>query len=273
MVKRVLDYELDRAIEAFNPADFAAAIGILRDRVAKAPSDGEAWLQLGLCYLETRQPVPAVEALARAVIAEPCRATGHIFLGTAYGASGELERASACFRRALEMDPSHAEAERLLIRAESILESRAHYHMGLRLLYSAQPSVADLNWAVRELLDSAAFFENSPARNNLRECSRKFLLFKSEIHVPGVDTPEQARWFAACHRGYACWQEENWTGARDAYLEALGEGSTEAFVFHALGFCFLELSRSEAAAQSWLRVLEIDPAYDFSHFGRLVPYR
>lgn len=273
MFKRGLDDRFDRAIEAFNQADFPAAIGILNGLVAKEPANSEAWLKLGICYLNMRQLGPATEALARAVIADPERATAHCFLGTAYGAAGELERASACFRRAIEIDPDHPKAEQHLIQIESLLESRAHYRAGLRFLYSSQPSIADLNQALRELVESAAIYENSPARDNLRECAKRLLALQSEYRIPIPITAELETWAAACHRGYACAQIEDWAGACEAYREALEERSEDAFVYHALGFCFLGLDRMAGTVRSWLRVLELDPGYDFTRFGRLLPRR
>ena len=44
----------------------------------------------------------------------------------------DAERAAACYRRALEIDPQHAKAEEFLIKAESLQESREHYRRGRR---------------------------------------------------------------------------------------------------------------------------------------------
>lgn len=54
-----------------NRADFPAAIGLLGEEVVEDAANGEAWLHLGVCYLETRQPDLALEALERAVRAWP----------------------------------------------------------------------------------------------------------------------------------------------------------------------------------------------------------
>ncbi|MGH9651167.1 MAG: tetratricopeptide repeat protein, partial [Terriglobales bacterium] len=134
-------------MEALSQADFPAAIELLGEVVVEDSANGEAWLQLGVCYLETQQPDLALEALTRAVRAAPEHATAHYVLGNAYGSTGNLERAAACYRRALEIDPEHSKAEEFLVRTESLLGSREHYRAGLKLLYSAAPSGADLNRA------------------------------------------------------------------------------------------------------------------------------
>lgn len=271
MLKRGLEDRFEKALEAVHRADYRAAIAILSELVAEEPDNGEAWLRLGTCYLETRELGPAAEALARAVVTDPEGAPGYFFLGTAYGAAGDLERASACFRRSLDIDPGHLHADRHLIQTEALLESRAHYRAGTRLLYSAQPSVGDLNQALRELVESVALYENSPAGDNLQECARRLLVSQRWYTIPVTLTPRLRNWRAACREGYACFERRDWAAARDSYLAALRERCDTAFVHHALGFCFVMTDRIPGAVCSWLRVLELDSGYDFSRFGRLTP--
>src|SRR5579884_1615410 len=116
--------------------------------------------------------IQALEALSRALKYNPADATAHYLLGHAYGSTGQLESAAACYRRALEADPHHLKAEEFLIKAESLLESREHYRSALKLLYLPHPSVDDLNRALRDLVQSIAIFDGSPASDNLRECAR-----------------------------------------------------------------------------------------------------
>lgn len=264
-----LKEKFSRAMEALARTDFPAAIEILSELVVEDSANGEAWLQLGVCYLETRRPDFALEALTRAIKAAPEHATAHYVLGNAYGTTGQLERAAACYRRALEIDPRHSKAEEFLIKAESLIESREHYRTGLKLLYSSEPSAADLNRALRELVQSAAIFGGSPARDNVLECARKLQPLKTEWTIPVPVAPELENWAGACERGYQCVLFKNWVGARAAYEEALGYRVEDAFVHHALGFSFAELGEIGDAVRAWLRVLELDPNYDFTRFGRV----
>lgn len=271
MVNQELKAKFARAKEALSRADFPAAIELLSEVVVDDSDNAEAWCQLGVCYLETARPDLALEALTRAVKADPRHATAHCLLGNAYGTSGELEKAAACYRRALEVEPHHAKAEEFLIRTESLLESREHYREGLKLLYAAEPRPRDLNQALRELVQSAAIFDGSPARDNLLECARKLFGLKSELAIPVETTPELHNWAHACERGYQCVLFNNWVGARAAYDEALEYRVQDAFVHHALGFSFIELGEIGDAVRAWLRVFELDPTYDFTRFGRVQP--
>jgi tetratricopeptide (TPR) repeat protein len=264
-----LDERLAKAREALSQADFPSAISLLENLVGEDAGNAQAWRDLGVCYLETRQPERAVEALTRAVNTAPEDATAHYLLGNACGSVGQLERAAGCYRWALEIDPHHSKAEEFLVKAESLLESRAHYRRGLKLLYSSEASAQDLNQAFRELAQSVVIFQDSPARDNLLECARRLLALKQEWIVPVEPDPEIEPWTAACERGYHCVSFHNWVGARAAYEEALGYRTQDPFVHHALGFSFMELGELDDALRAWLRTLELDPNYDFTRFGHL----
>lgn len=263
--------KLDEARAAISRADFAEALRILEEIVTTDSSNSEIWRELGLCYLETRQPDLAIEALNRALRASPDDATAHFLLGHAQGSAGHLEAAAAAYRRALDIEPGHAKAEEFLIRTESLLESREHYRNGLKWLYQHEPGSADLNRSLRELMQSVAIFDGSPARDNLKECAGKLIALKHEVVVSARVTPETERWFRACERGFLCIDAKNWIGAADAYSEALDYRSQDDFVHHALGFCLLETSGPDAAVRAWLRTLELNSEYDFTGFGRISP--
>ena len=226
---------------------------------------------MGVCYLEVRQPASALEALERSLLADPEQADTHYVLGSACGTLGQLERAAACYRRALELDPRHAKAEEFLIRTEALLESKEHYRRGLKLLYAAEPNRDDLNQALRELVQSAAIFEHSPARESLVDCGQKLLALRQEEPASLSQTPPLRDWARACERGYQCALFGNWLGAREAYQDALVYRAGDAFVHHALGFSFLFVGEPEEAVRAWLRTLELTPDYDFTHFGRVHP--
>ena len=262
------DQRLQDGLEALARADFPVAIEILAKVAADDPANGAAWRALGICYLEIREPKTALEALERSLQAEPEDADTHYVLGSACGTLGDLERAAACYRRALEINPDHAKAEEFLIRTEALLESRDHYRRGLKLLYAAEPSREDLNQALRELVQSAAIFEESPARESLADCAQKLLAMRREERAaqPG---PGDSAWARACESGFQCTLRSNWIGARAAYEDALAYRAFDAFVHHALGFSFLSLGEPADAVRAWLRVLELDPSYDFSCFGRV----
>ncbi len=260
---------LARALEALGQADFPAAISLLEGLVVEDSGNARAWSQLGVCYLETQRPSDAFEALSRAVQAAPEDAEAHYLLGNASGSLGQLDRAAACYRRALDLDPHHAKAEEFLIKVESLIESREHYRTGLSLLYSQNPSHEDLNRSLRELVLSVAIFEDSPARDNLPEAGRRLRDLQRETPFALEITSELQPWAAACERGFQCIQFKNWVGAQAAYEEALTYRAGDAFVHQALGFCFMELGEVHNAVRALLRAMELDSQCDFTHLIRV----
>lgn len=264
-----LKEKLAQATDALNQKHFSVAISLLGEATAEEPENAALWRQLGHSYLEAGKPDDALEALTRSLRLNPGDATAHCLLGNAYGSTCDLEKAAACYRRALEIEPQHVRAEELLIKTESLLESRAHYRAGLKLLYSASPTAPDLNQALRELLQSIVIFESSPARDNLLECARKLEALRSEWNVPVAMTPELDPWAEACRRGYESALLEKWSEAREAYHQAQSLRPGDAFVHHALGFASAEAGEIDAAVRAWLRTLELDRSYDFTQFGRV----
>jgi tetratricopeptide (TPR) repeat protein len=269
MLKEELEQRFQRGLEALNRADFLGAIEDLGEVVAEDSSNAAAWRALGVCFLEIRQPATALEALERSLRAGPEEADTHYVLGSACGTLGQLERAASCYRRALELDPNHAKAEEFLIRTEALLESREHYRRGLKLLCAAEPNRDELNQALRELVQSAAIFEASPARESLGDCAQKLLALRQDEPAAVSANSPLHDWARACERGYQCTLFGNWVGARAAYQDALVYRAGDAFVHHALGFTFAFLGEPEEAVRAWLRTLELDPGYDFTRFGRV----
>jgi len=262
-----LQQELAQAQDAIRQKQFAAAISLLNEAAAEEPENATVWRQLGQAYLEAEKPGDAIDALTRSLQLDPGDPTAHCLLGNAYGTTCDLEKAAACYRRTLEIEPQHPKAEELLIKTESLLESRTHYHTGLKLLYSSSANAQDLNQAMRELLQSIIIFDGSPARDNLLECARKIEALRSYWEVPVTVTSELIPWAEACRAGFRHAGLKQWSEAREAYRQALGRRSENAFVHHALGFVLVELGKIDAAARAWVRTLEIDRDYDFTRFG------
>jgi tetratricopeptide (TPR) repeat protein len=259
----------EKGLRALARADFDAAIELFSELVTEDSSHGEAWTQLGACYLETRQPHLALEALQRAVRAAPDCPMAHYLLGTAWGTCGDLEHARDCYRRALALDPEHAKAEEFLVRTESLLASREHFRKGVALLRAPEADTRELNLAIRELIQSVALFDQSPARDLLPECAERIVAAASEKVIPFPANPELDLWAKACERGWQCVRFKNWVGARAAYEEALTYRWQDAFVHHAIGFACADAGELDGAVKAWLRVTELAPDYDFTQFGRL----
>jgi len=262
------------ALDALGQADFATALERLSEVVTETPEHAEAWMYLGVCYLETGQGPRALEALERAARAvpedAPAAAQVHYLLGVAHGASGALDLALGSFHHALSIDPAHQKAEEFRARTEGLIESRQHYKAALLLLREkSQPNYAAI--ALRELLLSISAFPNSPARDELAYCFRE--VQKNLRETPCQVDPAYAfpPFFDACERGYQAVRLLNWPAAREAYEEAVTLRE-EPFVFHGLALAAMGSGDIENALRIWKQVLDREPEFDLGTLTRVRPH-
>jgi tetratricopeptide (TPR) repeat protein len=264
----------DEALKGFGQADFEGADARLGELVAANPQHAEAWAYLGLCRLETGRHREGLEVLERAAELAPDNADIHYWLGNAAGALGQLDRAAACYRRALEIDPVHVKAGELEVRTRGLLDSREHYRTALHLLEARRAgtaAVADRNLALalRELLHSVAIFADSPARDELPYCAREILKLAHDVHLTVTDPAAFGEWARHCEMGYQGLKLMNFIQAAQAYEQALGYRSQDLFVCHGLALALAASGQVEPAARLWLHVLELDPEFDFTSLTRV----
>lgn len=255
---------LAEALAAFERVEFEEARALLERLLSLEPSNARAWGYLGLCHLETGRPQQAVEALERATATEPRNPDYLYWLGNAAGTLGQLDRALDCYQRALEIDPQHVKASEFAVRTRGLLESRDHYRTALRLLKEKQPPERYLTMAVRELLQSIALFPQSPARNELTYCAREILRVARDVAVKPPLEEGLEEWVAHHQQGRAGLRLRMAEQALAAYEHALGYLNDDAYAWHGLALAHALAGDAEAAAQAWLRTLQLDPEFDFT---------
>jgi arylsulfatase A-like enzyme/Flp pilus assembly protein TadD len=84
----------------------------------RSPNTATTWNNLGALYLIEQRTQPAIDALSRAVAINPTLATAHNGLGVAYARAGQLDRAVAEWRKALELRPGYPDARANLERIQ-----------------------------------------------------------------------------------------------------------------------------------------------------------
>ncbi|MBI4465937.1 MAG: tetratricopeptide repeat protein [Acidobacteria bacterium] len=260
---------LERALEAFGQAEFDEARHLLERLLSTQPDHARAWSTLGICHLETGRTQLGLEALERAIEAEPDNPDHHYWLGNAAGSLGQLDRAYACYQRALELDPQHVKAGEFLVRTRSLLDSREHYRTALQLLRDKQPPQRYLTLALRELLHSMARFPQSPARGELGHCAREILKAARDVAVmlpPGEGLEEWARHH---EQGNAGLRFVNHQQALAAYEHALGYKDDDPYAWHGLALAQALGGDLDNAARSWQRCLDLDPEFDFTTLARI----
>ncbi len=88
--------------------DLAAAVPLLRQAVATAPHDSEAWYNLGVALQEAAEWGEARQVLSEAARLDPARPEAHNLLGVVALQEGRQEDAARAFERALALDPDDA---------------------------------------------------------------------------------------------------------------------------------------------------------------------
>jgi tetratricopeptide (TPR) repeat protein len=103
------------------------AVALLTEAVKRIPDNAMLWMNLGaaqLGRLETsgpRQQARAITAYEMALQVDPQAPNVHYHLGLIYKERGELNRASALFQRALEVNPADRDARYWLDRMTQLL--------------------------------------------------------------------------------------------------------------------------------------------------------
>lgn len=101
------------------------ALSLLKRAVRMAPEDTSSRNALGLCLLREQQPQEALEQFDALVKLDPTLAHVHANRGNALRALSAFRDAEASYRRAIDIDPSHALA---LAGAASMAARRGGYH-------------------------------------------------------------------------------------------------------------------------------------------------
>src|SRR5262249_54271236 len=245
---------LAKGIEALELAEFEDAIVLFEQAVVADASDPNAWFYLGLCYLETGRADLAIEALSRAIAADPSSADAHSLLGTAHGAAGQIDLAAESYRRALAIEPDHPKADEFLIRTEALIASREHYRSALRLVYSPTSGRQGMNEGIRELLQSVAIFNASPAAGEFQRLAGQVMEANEATAIVSTGG-EGPFWGSAVERAERAFDRKAWHEAASGYHEALDLSGDHAFIHHALGLIYFTLGDSQAGIRAWQQTL------------------
>jgi len=84
--------KFELGLNLLEQTEFEEAIEIFSEIAVDSPDNYEVWINLGVCYLETQRPDLAAEAFERAIKANPNEADAYYLLGTAMGASGDIDK-------------------------------------------------------------------------------------------------------------------------------------------------------------------------------------
>lgn len=151
---RALDLEPDNLLGIVNlgmvefySGNTTRAEELLKKAVQQRMETAPAWLTLGMIYMDQDRPEAALAALSQATLHDPQNARTRNFLGVVIGRRGWIYGAQQELRRAVELDPSYADAHYNL--AVFYLEenppatelARRHYQRAIELGIEKDPAM------------------------------------------------------------------------------------------------------------------------------------
>jgi len=131
----------------FSAGNNAAAEELLKKAVRIRMETSAAWLTLGIIYMDQDRFDEALAALSQAVLHDPHNARARNYLGVVIGRNGWIDGAQFELRRAVELDPSYADAHYNLAvfylqdKPPTIELARRHYYRSLELGAPADPAI------------------------------------------------------------------------------------------------------------------------------------
>jgi len=261
---------ITKGLQSLELAEFEDAIALFEQAAIEDSSDANAWFYLGLCYLETGRADDAIESLRRAIASDSGYADAHYLLGTALGATGQIDLAAGSYRKALAIKPDHAKADEFLIRTEALIASREHYRTGLRLIHGPADRAGGINQGIRELLQSVAIFNDSPATNEFTRLAERIVQSKTVRGITGTG-PDGPFWATAVKRAENAVDRRAWPEAAALYHEALDLEPEDAFIHHSLGLVYFKMGDVASGIRAWQQTLDREPDYNFLAMGRITP--
>lgn len=128
---------LDRAWQAHQAGNVAAAETVYRQVLAQHPEHAAAQVYLGIALFDQRRFAESVAAYRAALAITPRFAIAWNNLGNSLRMLGEVEQADACFQKALDLQPGYLSPLKnrgtLWVWAGEIDKGLASYHQALRL--------------------------------------------------------------------------------------------------------------------------------------------
>jgi len=109
--------EFQKAEVLLRRANWASAETLLHRAVELMPTEPEYRMYYAWAEFKVKgrgQAGPSKKVIEEALKSRPKAIEGHYFLGEILKSEGQTEEAEACFRKVLELDPHHVEAQREL---------------------------------------------------------------------------------------------------------------------------------------------------------------
>ncbi len=237
----VSESPLASAIAAHRVGNLSLAESLYRSALAENPRDGDAWALLGVALSACGRHEEAVDAVRRAVEADPLSALFRFYFANVLAESGDREKAVTEYREAVRLKPDFSEA---------------HYNLGNALKALERCDEAEAAWRRTTGLSPA----HAEAANNLalmRERAGDLSAAAAELRRAVAIRPDYAEgWINLCG---LLEKSGDFAAALDAAMQATALAPRNAAAWQGLGVALNRLERHDEAMVAYKRALAIEP--------------
>ncbi len=273
---------LSTALSRHKAGEFSEAASLYREILSKEPQHADALHLLGVLCNQLGSPDLAVELITKSIEINPRVTEYHNNLGNALKARGDRSNAEQSYRCALALNPHNADAHAnlgILLEEQGRLEEAKNcYQRALRAaptmllvqlsLGNVAVALGDCKLGIKYLKSAIRSAPNhAPAHNALGNAlfktGKNDLAKVSYSHAIRLDPASPDAFF---NLGNVYLAEKDYAAAIDSYKRSVAL-SAQADVYNNLGLAYSEWEQHEAATESLLRAIQLDPSHADAHFN------
>ena len=226
--------------------DVAEAMKSFTRVLELAPRHTLARYNLALVLKRADRLPEAIEQLTRAIAIEP-RPEAHYTLGVIYWHQGEIDRAAAALRAAIEAEPRHADAHHTL---GAVLRARRDWSgaaAALRRAIAIRPDLWGAHHTLGQVLQQAG--DEARARTHLAEAER--LRRRAQLEQ------EAGVWTAV---GIRKFEQADLDGALECFRRATTVFDAYAPGYYQLGRALQNLGRHDESRAAFTKARQLNPS-------------
>lgn len=277
------DTTLSIALKHHQAGALAEAERLYREILAAEPRHADALHLLGVIANQAGKPQLAVELIGEAIGINSLVTTYHNNFANAAKACGDLAKAEASYRSAVELDRKNVDARlnlgTLLEEQGRWDEAKKNYEAALRCVPTMMRALVSLGRIAGVMGDAklAVKYCKAAARSAPRNAAAHNALGNALLSVGKEELAKESylraikldpRFADAYYNvGNLHRQQKDYAAAVDSYKRAIELSPLQADVHNSLGAVFADMGQTEDARQAFLRALELDPSYAEAYFN------
>ncbi|MFM2314028.1 MAG: hypothetical protein RLZZ04_3304, partial [Cyanobacteriota bacterium] len=265
------------AIEAKSKPDLPAT--------NQQPSHASIQFELGQTYFEQQEWQKAIACYQQAIKLDPQEAEYHLQLGQAWSKANNQDQANLAYFEGFSLKPQSASGKIHYLLGDKLLKQK-HVEKAIacyRRAITQQPDLIDAYWQLGEILLAMGNYSGAETycRQGLKVDAHQWRGY----FLLGKVFYQQQKWQAAltCYQkavelepnnadiqhnlGEAFSREQQWSQAVQAYGQAIALRPDYSWSHNNLGNALLKLEQWESAANAYRQAIKLKPDFVWSHYN------